>query len=339
MQKLRSCGTAAFQFVLYPTGEFSATRVRETGSLVPSIYAEGYQDACDYLSKGCASPGRPTASFVAERVSPLGLSKVPNSHKGRKQRGRGGITSYNKRLIVNSALLLERKYGKQHLGFLTLTLPPECANRSIEPYCEAKRQMLQWFQRALSARGLSCEVIGCTEVQTSRLRDKAQFALHEHWVFVGRLPRKTWAISAKEIQHAWLRILGRVYEVVISDEHNAAAVNVQRIKRSASSYLGKYLSKGQSIVEWAVENGYQHCLPSSWVTRSLSMLKMYKVSILKITGEQASILNELFQSFPSMYCRWSRHLNIEIESSFNIWIAFIGYLNGNGLKVVNCLRS
>lgn len=334
MQNLRSSGASAFQFVLYPTGEFSATKVREIGSLVPENYSEGYERAKAYLARSCAIPGNPTASFVAEQTDPLGLSNVPNSHKERKQRGRGGITSYNKRLIVNSCLLLERKYGRKHLSFLTLTLPSECSSREADLYREAKRQMLQWLQRTLASRGLPRELVGCTEVQTSRLRKKTQFALHEHWLFVGRGKGKGWSLSPQEIQLRWLGILAGVYKVDSGFQHDKSAVNVQRVKRSAGAYLGKYISKGEKVIQWAVENDYESCLPSSWVTRSLSMLKMFKVSILKITGEKASILKELLQSFPSMYCRWSRNLSIEIEKGLNIWIAFIGYLNGNGLEFV-----
>jgi len=334
VKTLRASGDRCLRFILYPTGEFSATQVRETASLVPDNYAEGYGKACAYLGRSCAIPGNPTADFVAKQTSPLGLSNVANSHKPRKARGRGGITRYNKRLIVNSCLLLERKYGRQHLGFLTLTLPSECADGAADSYREAKRQMLQWFQRTLASRGLPCEVIGCTEVQTSRLRHKSQFALHEHWIFVGRLQHKTWAIGAKEIQSAWLRILGCVYKVGTPFQYDKSAINVQRVKRSAGAYLGKYLSKGESIIQWAVENGMEFMLPSSWVTRSISMLKMFKASIVRFNIEDSRSIHDVLQDNFSIFCRWSRNITIEMDSGHKCWLAFCGFLNRAGMEML-----
>lgn len=335
LKTLRATGDARLRFILYPTGEFSATKVRESGAPVPENYAEGYDAANERLARSCPCPGRPTASFVAEVTPPFGLSNVPNSHKPRKARGRKGISRYNKRLIANSCLLLERKYGRSHLGFLTLTLPPECANGSANSYREAKRQMLQWFQRTLSSRGLPCAVIGCTEIQTSRLHRLSQFALHEHWIFVGRLPHKSWSLSPKEIQSAWLRILRHVYQVGISEQHSQSAVNVQRIKRNAGAYLGKYLSKGENVISQCIENGLEAMLPASWVTRSISMLKMFKVSIVRFNIEDSRSMHDAIQDNVSIFCRWFRNLTIEMDSGHKVWLAAIGYLNKEGLRLVS----
>lgn len=334
LKTLRRCGDAALRFILYPTGEFSATKVRETGSLVPDNYAEGYEKAIAYLGRSCACPGRPTASFAAEQTAPLGLSNVPNSHRQRKARGRKGISRYNKRLIVNSCLLLERKYGRSHLGFLTLTLPSECANGSAESYREAKRQMLQWFQRTLGARGLPGELVGCTEVQVSRLHQRSEFALHEHWVYVGRLPHQTWAIRPVEIQSKWIEILGRVFKVGIAPPHSKSAVNVQRVQRSAAAYLGKYISKGSDVIEYAIERGIEHMLPSSWVTRSISMLRLFRSSIVRFNIEDSRSIHDVLQDNVSTFCRWARNITIEMDSGHRVWLAFCGYLNIEGLKLI-----
>jgi len=334
LKTLRCAGDIALRFILYPTGEFSATKRRETASLVPSNYAEGYETASAYLARSCACPGRPTAEFVSEAIPPLGLSNVPNSHSVRKARGRKGISRYNKRLIVNSCLLLEKKYGRSHLSFLTLTLPSEYANRSIDSYREAKRQMHQWLQRALSARGLPSELVGCTEVQVQRLHNRSEFALHEHWIFVGRLPHQTWAFRPVEIQSKWLQILGCVYKVGASEQHSKAAVNVQRVKRSAGAYLGKYMSKGGDVVAWAIENGLESMLPSSWVTRSISMLRMFQSSIVRFNIEDSRSIHDTLQDNFSIFVRWGRNLTIEMESGMRVWLGFCGFLNREGLKMI-----
>lgn len=327
------------RFRLYPTGEFSATRVREIASVGLEPYQDAYQDAGAYLGAKTTIPGRPTAGFVASRVSPLGLSKVANSHKSSKRRGRGGLTRYNKRLILNSALLLEQRYGLKQLSFLTLTLPPECASHEAGLYAEAKRQMLQWLQRRLSSCELPTQVIGCTEVQTSRLRSKGAFALHEHWLFVGRRPFKSWNLKANDIQLQWLKILSAVYQVGISENHQSAAVNIQRVKRTGGGYLAKYLSKGQQPENCTVDKCQENVYPSSWVTRSQSMLQMFKRSIAYFSGERANYWNYILQGQPEMFCRWSKHLKVPTSKGFDVWIGFIGWFSKEGMQLFHSLNA
>ncbi len=331
---LRVQGQSPLRFTLYPTGEFSATRVRETASLVPSNYAEGYEAASAYLARSCDCPGRPTNDFVNQQTSPLGLSNVSNSHKPRKARGRKGMSSYNKRLVVNGCILLERKYGKKHLSFITLTLPPECESGESELYIESKRQMLQWLQRRLAASFLPSQIIGCTELQGSRFSNTGAFALHEHWVCVGRKPYSSWSITPKALQSAWLRILSNVYQVGISEGHSNAACRIESIVKSTSAYLGKYMGKSEAVTNRAIEAGLEHCLPSSWVTRSLSMLKMFRLSILKVISDDVSILIEVLKKHPNVLTRWNRDISILSEQNFNIWIAWIGYLTPLGRQFI-----
>lgn len=329
----------AFRFKLYPTGEFSATRVKETLEIVPSAYGEGRLKAVDAIARVYERhhhemlPGTlPTAAFVASQISPLGLSNVPNSHKPRKARGRRGMTRYNKRLIVNSVLLMERQYGKRHLSFLTLTLPPQCASREADLYAESKRQMGQWLQRSLARLSLPSLLIGCTEVQTARLTAKGEFALHEHWVFVGRKAGKTWGLSSNDIARAWANILVNVYKLGDAKVDFRAAVRVESIKKSAASYLGKYVSKGEKCVQALIENGHIEKLPSSWVTRSTSILKLFQSSISILNGEDAILWLDYLTGVGSHLCRWKRHLYIDGKDGTPLWLGFIGYLSRQGLK-------
>lgn len=335
LKTLRAAGEAALRFILYPTGEFSATKVRETGSLVPDNYAEGYEKASAYLARSCACPGRPTGSFVAEQTPPLGLSNVPNSHKQRKARGRKGMSRYNKRLIVNSCLLLQRKYGKKHLSFLTLTLPSEFASREADLYAEAKRQFLQWLHRRLVKLGLPPHVIGCTELQTQRYSQSGAVALHEHWIFVGRRPYAHWGVSASEAGERWIRTLRTVYRMEESISSEVAAVSLESVRLSAAAYLGKYMSKSEKVVDGLIEDGKEDCLPSSWVTRSISMLKMFKLSIVRFNIEDSRSIHDVLQDNSSTFCRWCRNLTIEMDSGHRVWLGFTGYLNRCGIDMIS----
>lgn len=279
-----------------------------------------------------ASDVRPSAKFFSECVSPLGLSKVAKNHKPRKPRGRKGMTRYGKRLIVNSCILLERKYGRKHLSFLTLTLPPQCEEGNSKTYQESKRQMLQWLSRRLGSQGLPTQIIGCTELQGTRYANSGAFALHEHWVFVGRKPYSSWGLSPSEIQSQWLSILRNVYRVSIPLESSTAAASIEAVRTSAGAYLGKYMSKSEAVVEVAIENGDVDKLPSSWVSKTQSMLKMFQSSISILKGDDAILWLDYLTGIGSHLCRWSRHIYISGRDGHDVWVAFTGYLKGEGLK-------
>lgn len=327
------------RFRLYPTGEFSATRIKECASLLPATPSDGWDEAGRLTERSVTRKNSGDKLYDAIVRSTLGSSNVPNSHKPVKPRGRKGLTRYNKRFVVNSVTLLERKYEKKCLSFLTLTLPAECASRAPELYAECKRQMSQWLQRRLVRCGLPDLLIGCTEVQSGRLASKGQFALHEHWIFVGRGRHKTWSLRPSEVQEVWLRILDNVYKLAGSIDKRGAATRIESIKKSAAAYLGKYVSKGEKCVQQLIQDGYEEFLPSSWVTKTASMLAMFRASIVNIEGELAQTLMDTLQSNCSIFCRWSRNLRIPIASGVEIWLGFIGYLSIDGLKMFNLLKT
>lgn len=335
MQKpLQAQGATGLRFKLYPTGEFSATRIRTVSELLPSEPAGGF-DAAMRWSETSYFSGQ-VSDFIRLKIisSILGSSNVPNSHKTPKVRGRKGMTRYNKRLIVNSVILLENRYGKKNLSFLTLTLPAECASHSPDLYAECKRQMLQWLQRALTRCGLPLHIIGATEIQSKRLISSNQFALHEHWVFKGREAYKGWGIRPDAFAQAWIRILADVYKLGTLPESVASSTRVESIKKSAAAYLGKYVSKGEECVEQLIEDGYEEYLPSSWVTKTKGMLAMFKASIVCITGERATTLMDSLRESREVFCRWSKDLFLEFDDGFKAWIGFIGYLNPDGRRMM-----
>jgi len=329
--------TTPLRFRLYPSGEFSATKIKETSSLLPPEPAPTYE-AATRMEQGDYRRGKVSDELFDSLIrSTLGSSNVPNSHKEVKPRGRKGMTKYNKRLLINSVLLLERKYGKKHLSFLTLTLPPECASSDPHLYAESKRQMSQWLQRTLVRCALPAAVIGCTEVQSDRLANKGQFALHEHWVFVGRRQWAAWAISPQELKEAWGRILGTVYKLANSSDLFVSSVRVESIRKSAAAYLGKYISKGEKCVEQLIAGGYEQFLPSSWVTKTALMLSMFRASIITIVGKEAREIMEALQDNASVFCRWSRNLRLELASGIECWLGFVGYLSVGGIAYLRTM--
>lgn len=243
------------------------------------------------------------------------------------------MTKYNRRLLINSVILLEKRYGKQNLSFLTLTLPQECHSRSAQLYAEAKRQMFQWLQRSLARCGLPPLIVGCTEVQSRRLAASSQFALHEHWIFVGRKARTSWALRPKIFAESWARILGNVYALEDSSKASIASTRVERIRKSAAAYLGKYISKGEKCVAQMIEDGYEAFLPSSWISKTHEMLEMFLSSIVKIVGERATFLSDNLRAFRNIFCKWSKDLILNFSDGGSAWIGFIGFLSQDGRKM------
>lgn len=157
------------------------------------------------------------------------------------------MTKSMARNIRNAGYLLEQSYGKDNLSFLTLTLPtlPDSEFQKItENWGKMVDQFLKWMRSTLGTKGMEFEYVYCTEVQTKRLENHGQYALHLHLLFRGRInKRSNWAVTPKKCRKAWVRCLKSVCS---EDFRDCALENLQRIKRSASGYLSKYLSKGAS---------------------------------------------------------------------------------------------
>lgn len=157
------------------------------------------------------------------------------------------MTKSMARNIRNAGYLLEQMYGKDNLSFLTLTvpnLPSDDLNRVTENWGRLVDQFLKWLRSVLEVKGIPFEYVYCTEIQTKRLEKHGQFALHIHLLFRGRRnTRSPWAVTPKAVRKAWVRCLK---SVCVNDFEQRALENLQRIKRSASGYLSKYLSKGST---------------------------------------------------------------------------------------------
>jgi len=148
------------------------------------------------------------------------------------------------RNIRNGCYLLEQAWGKDNLSFLTLTLPnlpPDALALCATNWGAMVDQFLKWLRTKIECRALPFEYVYCTEVQTKRLENRGEFALHLHILFGGKSPRSNvWATTPKQCRKAWVRCIKRVYSGTFE---SSALENLQRVKKSASGYMSKYLSK------------------------------------------------------------------------------------------------
>lgn len=224
------------------------------------------------------------------------LVKSPKSAQRPETYGRRGITAYGQKVVRSGAYLLQEKYGKERLSFLTLTVPrlgweEECKVAGRWAYLT--KALLQALRRRLERAGLPKSVVLVTELQPKRLQGREPGSLHLHLVFVGRARGAGWAYRPQEYRELWLGLLSNVLGRTVPD---APCENVQRVEKDASQYLSKYLSKGVvSVAEYAEINGW-NMVPRQWWSATSPIKKAVKK--YTISGElAASILDQIVENW------------------------------------------
>lgn len=255
---------------MYPNGEFVIWKPRCTQDN-PLDGMPKVPGVIDYIG-AIVDAEMPEGDYAVESVSHMGLSIDPilnlpdtGDFRARAVKGLAGITSYGRRMIRNGCFLLERRYCKEQLSFLTMTLP----SFSIEDgrvvqgsWSQVMQSFKNSFAKQAKKQGLPLDYVYCIEIQPLRSRSAGWPVLHVHMVFVGRNSKHgAWRIKTWEIDAMWKKALegalGRTVEV-------KSACNVQEVKKSAEGYMSKYLSKGAPrLNEWR-EAGLEDFFPSHW---------------------------------------------------------------------------
>ena len=263
------------------------------------------QDGCEWARKG---------------ASPLGLSQVPNSHirPNRPQTyGRKGITGYGKKSVRSIAELMERRYGRRCLGFLTLTLPPMSKSEQeavAKGWGRAVNRLHQWLGRRQKQVGLPSLSCGVTEVQPRRSKNDALGALHLHIVYLGKRNRyQNWAFSCCEIRAWWLSQLSRMINRKVVSR---SIENVKVVRHSASGYIGKYMSKGGKELARVVHEGGWECLPRQWwsaTKNAKEWLKKEKFKGEKTGGILECLIDSYFAMTEPKFCGFLQCHHIDID--------------------------
>lgn len=299
---------------IFPNGEFSVWDEKKTVEVTPP------PDQPDYMGLSLLAN--------SHRVA-LGLAQPPPE---RAKRGSKGITRHGARTIRNAAFLLEQRYGRDRLSFLTVTLPG--AKESDQYHAglewpEICRQFFQSLGRLLSAAGLPATFCACTEVQTERYERHGGLPLHLHVVFPGRKPFKSWAIATAQFDSLWRNaVLSRCPEFA---EHSfASACQVQRVKKSAEGYLGKYMSKGADAVGrlLADDGGLIEFLPSTWWNCSLNLRRAIG---RRITGGNTSgraLARDIRAGDTRI--QFSKVIEVTIADGTSLPVAIVGRLSPEG---------
>lgn len=257
---------SGYKMQLYPNGEFTVGYVRPAKFTPEPLPEKGVEVfSMDWLDDEHKYLVLQWVQDRLEADEPLGLSSPANSTK----RGLNGITSKGARLVRNAAYLMQQRFGKECLTFVTLTLPA-VSKEELAAIAAQWSHVVHMYgkelKRELKRHGMYAGFVGVTEVQERRLRRREELGLHLHLVYQGRSTRRAaWKIPPSFHRKVWSGILQRILGRTFDDR---SLENVQAVKKDASGYLGKYLTKGTQCIGRVVELYGEECVPSAWYTCS-----------------------------------------------------------------------
>jgi hypothetical protein len=181
-------------------------------------------------------------------------------------------------------------YGKKRLGFGTLTVPGltqgglAVVNKNWAKLIDRFHKVLR---RVYLKRGIDALIIGVTEVQTSRFKNRDEFALHYHFVYPSCDVPGDWWFTAKFIRATWQRL---VMAVMVEygcneDVKFSASISLQPVRKSARNYLSKYMSKGKADCEGFIDAGHIDELPRQWWACTKALRDRIKSAIVPLSSD------------------------------------------------------
>lgn len=301
---------------VFPNGEFSLWEQKKTLAVEPP------PEAPDYLGL--------TLLPISHKVA-LGLADPPRE---RAKRGSKGITRHGARMVRNAAYLLQQKYGKKRLTFLTCTMPSTIQTEQYAiamEWAEIVRQFMQSVTRLLKAAGLPPSYVGCTEIQGQRYAREHGMPLHLHVVFPNKRKTGGWKINCNQFRALWRRaIVNRC--PFMADRKFSASVDAEPIKKSAEGYLGKYMSKGApQLAAMAIDDpGIVEFLPSAWWCCSTNLKRAVGKRITGGCKTALKIIRDVRQGDTRV--EYAREVKIQLPEGAKFTVAVVGKLSPEGIK-------
>lgn len=289
---------------------------RRPGGWLEALEAEGFY----------GGPFGPEGADV-----PLDLTNVPNSHTpaNRPEKyGRLGMTGYGKKMVRSACAILERRF-KGRLTFATVTmptLPPDLRRELALVWPELVRQLLQWLSRRLSRKRLPGLVCSVSEVQPKRIQAGNGGYLHLHLVWPNiRNQGGFYTVHPLEVRSWCESFLARRG---LLTEGAWVNCDTQDVKKSASAYLSKYMSKGGEVLEeFARENGWD-AVPGQWWNLTKPARDAVKAEVVKgqAVGEWLNAMIDYALEFCDGQAFWSlRTVDMEYDGRF-ITVGYCGIL-------------
>lgn len=298
---------------LWPNGEFSFAYVAEGVTQVTR------GEECSWALPGPGEGDEGASALDLTLLHNLPEQNPTGTTPPEKARyGLKGMTSEARRKVRASAYLLQERYGKGRLSFVTLTVPPlrdvQSERRLASRWHDAVRYLLRHIKRLLLERGLPLTLVGVCEIQVKRYATSGQFPLHIHLVLVGRKrSRGAWGIHYSEFRQAWGDILQGIVGHPIETRY---LENVKEVEKDAGNYLGKYMSKSQNEVEKVIADGNEWMLPKQWWFSTQEMKRWLKLRTSKgsKTGQVLeSLVQEVWDNPGEYPDLWLRKIEVDLD--------------------------
>lgn len=315
----------------YLSGRVSASFLRKTASeplvepqaltpdqewTIAAMRTHGIEAVLDHPEIFCSSEGM---------AGTLGSSSPVISEKlQRRPKGVMGISTYGRNLVKDSATFLQRKYGRSKLSFLTCTLPPskQCDREQWGRCIDLLRRKISYH---LKAAGLPPHIVGVTEIQEKRLENTGDIYLHIHWLFVGRRgSRDGWEFNKEFFRELWRDTVDTVLGTQGDTTDWSAATRIEPVRKDASGYMGKYMSKGSKTVGELRERGYIDYIPSAWYTCTEGLKTIYKKNLYVVSGKVATELFDALMGPLSHLLKFSKFVKLESDSGYPIVVGWYG---------------
>lgn len=258
---------------------------------------------------------------------------------GRATKGLMGISSYGRRVVRNAAHLLQEKCGRARCVFATVTvpsLPVEQMRVVHERWHKVVELYRLGLRRSLQDKGLSGHSVSVTEVQEKRYEKTGLPALHLHTVFCGVTNVGRFAISTEQHDQIWFKAIGACVDIPF-DEFSASC-NLQRVRKSAASYLGKYMSKGVKVVESIKNDGLGSWLPRHWWNCSRALSREVKEQTRSI-DDFAEVLAKGVGPKDNWLWEWHREVTVKMADETEISIARYGQLDNRIIADIRAYYS
>lgn len=291
---------------------------------------------------GAVASMSPRWALVALGLSPLSnFDRNPSNHVfstfralsersqtavAPRRAGKRGISPLGARRVRNGCYLLEKLGGKRRSTFATVTVP-DLPVEQMRVIHEGWNKVVDTYRRKLTRllkkEGLSGQLVSVYEVQAQRYDRSGIPVLHIHSVFVGRLRGGAWAVTPRQHDQIWRECLS----IALGEDVGklVAACNLQRVKKSAESYLGKYLTKGSKCVASLVANGFAGWLPKQWWGMTRSLLHEINRQTRDVR-ELADWLNYSAESQEKGVWLWHRTVTIVMRDGQEVPMATVGRL-------------
>lgn len=238
----------------------------------------------------------------------------------RRAYGRRGITTYGKRMVSSSAVILEKEWGRRCTGFGTLTLPPMSVQQELHICANWSKLVNRFFEelrRHQRRHGVDSRYVHVTEIQEKRWQETGSLGLHIHFLYKARKHAysKDWHVCADWCRDTWRRILANSLGVSAL-EISKPRCQLEIVKKSASGYIGKYLSKGGKVLEdiEKVSEG-QAVLPRSWWGLCDILRDDVKKQIIRLDSRMSALLWKLVSLRNSSYFSYTKC----VEITSDIW--------------------